>query len=43
MRESCNFSKQKNRVQPGSNDLKLIQADLNKDKMSEECGVFGIF
>ena len=44
MRESCNFSsKNLNKVQQSSADNKLTQSELNDDKMSEECGVFGIF
>lgn len=44
MRESCSFSsKNINKVKHSSADLKLTQAELNDDKMSEECGVFGIF
>jgi amidophosphoribosyltransferase len=44
MRESYNFSsKNLKTVQQSSADLKLTQAELNEDKMSEECGVFGIF
>lgn len=43
MRESCNFSKKADKVQPDANDLKLTQAELNEDKMTEECGIFGIF
>jgi len=46
MRESLDFSsknKNLNQVKPISNEIKLTQAELSEDKMTEECGVFGIF
>lgn len=44
MRESCNFSSNNiNKVKQSSAELNLTQAEFNQDKMSEECGVFGIF
>lgn len=43
MRENDIFSKETDKEQSGSNGLKSVRNGLNDDKMSEECGVFGVF